>query len=51
MWIVIDIPGLAPEYAIIAMDEEGHNLLFDTIDLANEWGKENCVWNWKVVEI
>lgn len=51
MWIVIDIPGYVPENVIIATDEDGQNLLFDTIDQAANWAMENCAGDWQVVDI
>ena len=51
MWIVIDIMGDCPDNAMIALDEGGQNLLFDTDEQAERWALENCAWRWRVVKI
>jgi hypothetical protein len=51
MWIVIDVIGDCPDNAMIALNVDGENLLFDTEKQAIAWAEENCAWTWRVVKV
>lgn len=36
--------------AAIITDSEGNNLEFEFKSTAEDYAKENCAWNWKVID-
>ncbi len=49
MYLIISVRGCLPNLGL-EMDEEGSTLLFDTEQEAESYAKENCAWDYKIVE-
>jgi hypothetical protein len=49
MYLIISVQGCLPHLEL-EKDEEGTAMLFDTEQEAACYAKENCAWDYKVVE-
>jgi hypothetical protein len=52
MFIILEWNGILPRgYIGEALDETGELIVFDTEEEAEIWAKENCAFNYKIVEL
>jgi hypothetical protein len=56
MFYIVEVIGCEPNVGFVMSEEEGEimgwtgePIAFDTEDEANDYGKENCAWSFKVV--
>ena len=49
MFLIISVLGCLP-YLDLERDEEGTTMLFNTEGEAESYAKENCAWEYKVIE-
>lgn len=49
MFFIVAVSGCLP-YVDILLDESGDALSFETREKAEEYAKENCAWEWRIVE-
>lgn len=49
MHLIISVQGCLP-YLELEKEEEGTTMLFDTEQEAESYAKENCAWDFKIVE-
>jgi hypothetical protein len=49
MFLIISVQGCLP-YLELERDEEGTTMLFNTEQEAESYAKENCAWEYKVIE-
>ncbi len=49
MYLIISVQGCLP-YLELEKDEEGTSMLFDTEREAESYAKDNCAWDYKIIE-
>ena len=49
MFFIIQVDGCLP-YISIMISEEGEPMVFDTKTEAVEYAKDNCAWDFRIVE-
>jgi len=49
MYLIISVQGCLP-YLELGRDEDETTLFFDTKQEAESYAKENCAWDYKVIE-
>lgn len=49
MYLIISVQGCLP-YLELERDEQGTTILFNTKQEAESYTKENCAWDYKIIE-
>ena len=49
MYFILSVAGCLP-FVNLEINEDGYGLVFQSKKEAETYAKENCAWEWKVVE-